>query len=574
MSISGTFGSLEYVLDRFSNTWTWKITGPRAVSMLSDLVPEAWYGDDINEAIVPDRPECVEKIKWMLDRYPFEIRSKAAWQKKAGRVASQNIPAPKHRLMLATPGEQFRGKLLKFQRKGLDFLIKSNGNALLADEMGLGKTVQSLAYVATEKRAFPVLVVAPLVTLNNWQREIAKFLKKKSRNGRLLADESPTSTIIRTGRRAGLGKYDFYIVNYELLYKRQDDIADANIKTIICDEVHNLRSIRTKKYAALRRLAALPSVTRRLGLSGTPIYNRGSEIWPITDILKPGMLGSYDEFCEYFCYVNDKGKAIVLENKRQSLRRQLQDHVMLRRKKSDVLTELAEKVRYKELIDANTSYYQKELDRIWKKMENEQRLAKTEFVRSASYRRAIQGERVAAGMAKVPHVTNFVRNIMEMEESVVVFCHHKAIHRILHENLREFEPTAIIGGQTDRARQDGIDRFQRGESKMMIAGLRAGNVGIDLSRAKYVVFAELDWSPAIHRQAEDRLHRIGQKETVFAYYLVGNGTLDDHVANVLVDKSYEIDGILDGTAEPYENKEKAQLILAQIRDKMAERAAS
>ena len=102
----------------------------------------------------------------------------------------------------------------------------------------------------------------------------------------------------------------------------------------------------------------------------------------------------------------------------------------------------------------------------------------------------------------------------------------------------------------------------------MIAGLRAGNVGINLSRARYVIFAELDWSPAIHRQAEDRLHRIGQQNTVFAYYLIGNGTLDDHVANILVDKSYEIDSIMDETADTYENKEKAELILAQIQDKL------
>ena len=102
----------------------------------------------------------------------------------------------------------------------------------------------------------------------------------------------------------------------------------------------------------------------------------------------------------------------------------------------------------------------------------------------------------------------------------------------------------------------------------MIAGLRAGNVGINLTRAKYVIFAELDWSPAIHRQAEDRLHRIGQKNTVFAYYLIGNGTLDDHVANILVDKSYEIDEIMDESSENYENKNKAELILAQIQDKI------
>ncbi len=312
----------------------------------------------------------------------------------------------------------------------------------------------------------------------------------------------------------------------------------------------------------------MSSVSYRIGLSGTPIYNRGSEIWPIVDILKPGLLGSFKEFCEYFCYVNEKGKAIVLENKRASLRNQLQNHVMLRRKKSDVLKELKDKVRYKEVIDSDTDYYFSELDKIWTKLEEEQNDAKSEFDKSASYQRAIQSERVAAGIAKLPHVINFVKNIMEIEESVVVFCHHKAIHKLLHENLQEFSPVSIIGGQSDKARQDNIDRFQGGQSKLMIAGLRAGNVGINLSRAKYVIFAELDWSPAIHRQAEDRLHRIGQKNTVFAYYLMGTGTLDDHVANILVDKSYEIDEILDESADTYENKEKAELILAQIHDKL------
>ena len=162
-------------------------------------------------------------------------------------------PAP--RSPRPSPESSSGGELLEFQKLGLDFLIKSNGNALLADEMGLGKTVQSLAYVATEKRAFPVLVVAPLVTLNNWQREIHRFLKKRSRNGRIMPDDHPSVTIIRTGRRRDLERSDFYLVNYELLHKRREDIAAAKIRTIICDEVHNLRSVRTQKYDALRYLA-------------------------------------------------------------------------------------------------------------------------------------------------------------------------------------------------------------------------------------------------------------------------------------------------------------------------------
>ena len=563
-------GTLEYVLDKYSKIWSWKITGDRAVNMISRLVPEAWYGENVNEVIVPDSTESVKQIKLILDRYPLEILSKTVWQRKIVKTMAPKpkLPPVKHKLKRAKTGEQFRGKLLNFQKEGLDFLLKSSGNALLADEMGLGKTVQTLSYVATEKQTFPVLVVAPLVTLNNWEREIEKFLKKKSRNGRILESNSPSVTLIRTGKSKELPKTDIYVINYELLFKRYSDLAKVGIKTIVCDEVHNLRSKTTQKYKSVKKLAALPTVSYRIGLSGTPIYNRGSEIWPIIDILKPGLLGSFKEFCEYFCYVNEKGKAIVLENKRASLRNELQKHVMLRRKKTDVLKELKDKVRYKEVIASDTDYYLEELDKIWQKLEEEQKDAETEFSKSASYQRAIQSERQIAGVAKLPHVINFVKNIMEIEESVVVFCHHKVIHKLLHESLQEFSPVSIIGGQSDKFRQDQIDKFQKGESKLMVAGLRAGNVGINLTRAKYVIFAELDWSPAIHRQAEDRLHRIGQKNTVFAYYLIGNGTLDDHVANILVDKSYEIDEIMDESTDNYENKNKAELILAQIQDKI------
>jgi len=565
-----TFGTLEYVLDKYSKIWCWKVTGKHAVEMISKLTPEAWYGENENEVIIADSTESLKNLKLLMDRYPLDILSKSIWQRKIVKTYAPKpiLPPIKHKLKRAKTGEQFRGKLMNFQKEGLDFLLKSSGNALLADEMGLGKTVQTLSYVSTEKQTFPVLIVAPLVTLKNWEREIEKFLKRKSRNGRIVESESPSVTLIRTGKSKELPKSDMYVINYELLLKRSEDIEKIGIRTIVCDEVHNLRSKTTQKYKAVKKLAALSTVQYRIGLSGTPIYNRGSEIWPIIDILKPGLLGSFKEFCEYFCYVNDKGKAIVLENKRASLRNELQKHVMLRRKKSDVLKELKDKVRYKEVIASDTDFYLEELDKIWKKLESEQKEAQTEFSKSASYHRAIQSERQIAGVAKIPHVINFVKNIMEIEESVVVFCHHKVIHKLLHESLQEFSPVSIIGGQSDDTRQDQIDKFQKGESKLMIAGIRAGNVGINLTRAKYVIFAELDWSPAIHRQAEDRLHRIGQKNTVFAYYLIGNGTLDDHVASILVDKSYEIDAIMDETVDTYENKDKAALILAQIQNKI------
>ena len=250
------FGTLEYVQDKYSKLWCWKITGSLAIDKISSLTSKAWYGENEHEVIIEDSTESIKQLKLLMDRYPLEILSKTVWQRKIVKTYAPKptLPPIKHKLKRAKTGEQFRGKLMNFQKEGLDFLLKSSGNALLADEMGLGKTVQTLSYVSTEKQTFPVLIVAPLVTLNNWEREIQKFLKKKSRNGRILESESPSVTLIRTGKSKELPKSDIYVINYELLLKRSDDLEQVGIRTIVCDEVHNLRSKTTQKYKAVKNL--------------------------------------------------------------------------------------------------------------------------------------------------------------------------------------------------------------------------------------------------------------------------------------------------------------------------------
>ena len=142
------FGTLEYVLDKYSGTWTWKITGVRAIMIVAKLIPKLWYGDGPHEAIIPDDANSIKQIKWISEKYPLEILSKSTWQRK---VSATSIKKPTttttEKLSKATAGTQFQGKLLNFQKEGLDFLLKSSGNALLADEMGLGKTVQTFTYI-------------------------------------------------------------------------------------------------------------------------------------------------------------------------------------------------------------------------------------------------------------------------------------------------------------------------------------------------------------------------------------------------------------------------------------------
>lgn len=543
--------SIEYIVAH--NQGFWRITGPRAVLMTVRIIP--WTSPHDGIVDVPDNFSNMEHLEWLMLRYPLEDHTKGMWQKRLVETnQTRKLGAKLKILERAEAPSTFKGQLLDFQKQGLDFLIKSDGNALLLDEMGLGKTIMTLAFISA-KESLPAVVVCPLVTMINWQREITKFLH--------INGKDPSTLLIRTGKPSELPPSDFYIINYDLVAKRRDDLANTGFKTLVMDEIHNLRSGKTHRYGAFTELVQTATLKHKIGLSGTPIYNHGPEIWYIANLIRSGLLGTYSEFTETYCKVDYRGRHIVEESKRDTLREELQRYIMLRRKKVDVLTQLPPKIQYTEIIEADMSKYKRALKEILEKAEAD--TAKTAFEKHAKLQRAKQDERQVAGMSKAYKVSDFVKNIMEIDESVVVFCHHHAVHDILHNQLREFDPCTIIGEQSMKERQENIDKFQSGKSRLLIAGLRAGNQGISLTRANYVVHAELDWTPSIHRQAEDRLHRIGQENRVFSYYLVARGTLDEIVVKVLVNKTLEIDTILDGGTPVNDDDELAEKILAEIK---------
>jgi SNF2 family DNA or RNA helicase len=561
-----TFGSLKMV--EKDNSRYWEIKGHQPVIMISRII----YGlsNDENGAVfVPHHKTNLEHIEWLMMRYPLEIKGNGEWKDALKELSEMRKKMEQIAdLKPIEPKGSFRGKLMPFQKEGLDFLLKTSGQALLADEMGLGKTVQTLAYLCTDQHTLPALVVAPLVTLWNWQNEIEKFMVVKSLKGMFKnRDLKPRIVLIRDGKQKKLPEADFYITNYEMLSKRVDDLQRVGIQSVIADEIQNLRNKDTEKYKAVNEVTLWKTIKHKIGLSGTPIYNRGSEIYPIVNLLQTGCLGEYSEFLDMYCYENGRGQFITDEEKRSALAEKLTESIMLRRRKDEVLKDLPPKIRYKEIIDIDEEEYQDSLDRIWAKMEEAQKKAKTAFEKTNAYEKAINEERISAGIAKLPHVVSFVEQMMEIDEPVVVFCHHREMHRLLNERLVRYYPATIIGGQTDKVRQENISKFQEGKTKLLIAGLRAGNLGINLVQSSYVIHAELDWTPAIHRQAEDRLHRIGQTRKVFSYYLIGNGTMDDNVAKVLVDKTLEIDAVM-GDKPQDQDETKAKQIVEEIRKRL------
>ncbi len=513
--------------------------------------------------------ENVRMLNMVLREYPLQIAGKDRWYGLLmGMEEKKHMQDTVSSLVHITPNpEHFMGVLMPFQKYGLDFLLRTNGNALVADEMGLGKTVQTLAFVAQRSQSIPVIIVSPLVTLENWKREIQRFLMLGTGKDRRV----PHVKVIRSGKDNDLEDADFYLINYELIHKRIKNILSTNPKIVVFDEVQNLRHSNTYKINACTDLANHDSVVHRIGLSGTPVYNNGEEMYEIAEILKPGIFGNKEQFKKDFYEVDDIYGTVTF--KQDELSKFLQKNLMIRRRKIDVLADLPEKSRIQQTIPIDKKMYEEKIRELYNKIakakmalgaaadgiDKKRKLAK---FNSLLLEMRIE-ERQIAGLAKVPYVIEYIKGLLEdyVDEKFVVFCHHRRVHKILADGLWEHHPLQIIGGQSDLARQKAIDAFQdSSHERIMICGLRAGNVGINLTEASYVIFAELDWSPAVHAQAEDRLHRIGQKNRVFSHYIIGSDTFDEYIADVLTSKGDVIRKILGDKAESTNNKKALDLL--------------
>lgn len=519
--------------------------------------------------------ENTQIIKMVMGEFPFDIMTDK-WEQYVDEIKKKEELA-KDLLTLdyvEPDSTYFIGKLRPFQKLALDFLQKTGGNTLIADEMGLGKTIETLAFIAANPKLMPVVVVAPLVTLINWKREIEKFLKlyhtQDNPQHELFEDgvSTPKIKLIRNGSHGDLPSADFYLINYELVGKRIKDILNVKPKIVVYDEVHNIRNDYTRKYEACNALSKFPTIQHRIGLSGTPIYNSGIEIFNICEVLKPGLFGDRSEFIRKYCMSWEQNKSS--EGGKSALKKLLSDSIMIRRKKINVLDDLPEKIRIKQTLEIDTEMYDSQIKRlvddITQTKKELESLKDTDKEGLFELNKKIRGlsteERQIAGMAKAPFVVKYITELLEnyKNEKFVVFCHHQAVRDTLLEGLSRFNPTKVTGGQSDKERQNNIDNFQNGDSKIIICGLRSGSLGINLTSSAYVIFAELDWTPSVHRQAEDRIHRIGQKRQVFAHYLEGAGTFDEELSNILLQKSVEINGILGDRMEIINNKKALEFL--------------
>ena len=511
-----TYGTLSY--NRRSKCWT--IKGEPCVTELAKRLFPGCDGRGRGVARFTAHRRIIGDLNWLMLRYPLEIKEadRARWAealKDAREYAIRRERSLTSPASVTPPDDEFRGDLMPFQKLGVGFLLSSR-RCLLADEMGLGKTVQALAFLAT-LRSYPALIVVPPHLVRNWVRECERFLKP---------DGSLRVHIIRGLKPYDLPEADVYIVHYLLLRGWKTALPDYHFGCVIFDEIQELRHSGTEKYSA----ASLLSDTSEnvVGLSGTPIYNNGGEIWNVVNIIDFHFLGDWESFSREWCYGYSNMVVAKPELLGEHLRR---EGLMLRRVKSEVLKELPPKRRLVQEIDWDDRVY-RELMRPVAEQLHLLDGAETASARALIEEQISQTQRQATGVAKAPYVAAFVRALLENGEKVLLMAHHHAVMDIYAKELKPFHPVFITGREND-ARKDAAARaFMEGTTNLCVVSLRSAS-GLNLQRASCVVFGELDWSPAVHSQAEDRAHRIGQSDSLVCYYLVSPRGSDSDMQDAL-----------------------------------------
>jgi SWI/SNF-related matrix-associated actin-dependent regulator 1 of chromatin subfamily A len=423
-------------------------------------------------------------------------------------------------------------------------------------------TNQSIGVVNCDKSIHSVVVICPLTVNLNWSREFFKFCSRPVR-----VKVMGTKGVIHEEGDISGAEVSVLVLHYDAIIKPAVmDAIPASFDYLIADEAHLFKNPDTKRSLAIRELAK--RARKKVFLTGTPIPNRPSEIWNSLDVPQPGAWGSFIGFKiryeggfkvpargrvpEHFEYT---GSSNLVE-----LQERLRRHIMVRRLKEDVLTELPAKVRQIfPLVDVEGDEDEAVTDKVdvlWELVERARllgtageyikALAKFEEGSSVGFEEA-SVVRHHLALRKVPASIDWIKEKLENGvDKIVVFAWHNDVIDQLAAGLAEYRPVVIYGATPQNERQPIVDRFQKDPgTRVFIGNIKAAGVGITLTAASYVVFVELDWVPGNISQAEDRCHRIGQKDVVNVYHLVVNNSMDIRFAKILVIKQDIADHALD-----------------------------
>ena len=467
--------------------------------------------------------------------------------------------------LVAPEGKQYK----PFQETGIRFLIGRQAT-LLADQPGLGKTPQALGMLNAMPQIRSVLVVCPATLKRMWASMAAEWLLPHLEYAIHLIGKAETPATLQTRlRSARTGPRLLAILHYEQVarfctltnfptlgkpVRTAAFLGGSVVDQVIVDECHTIRNMDTLRSITTRSITA----TRKLLLSGTPMCNHLPDLFACLNYLDPLTWQSIHRYIE----------ACRTPAKVQAMHTTISSTLMLRRTMEEVLPELPAKIRQViELpADGHTAIVAQELEAhknytaTMGTLRAQVKLAK-QAADTQAYRKAVEQLRAgrtaaradmarlrqATALAKLPQVITHLTNCLEDTDKIIVFAWHRAVMTRLHAVFAHCNPVTIDGTVNLKDRHANAHTFQRNPAcRMLLGSLRVASEGLTLTAADLEVFAEIDWSPSVMRQCENRACRIGQTRAVRIHHLVFEGSLDAHISATLVAKQEGIDALIDG----------------------------
>ena len=473
--------------------------------------------------------ETAREVEWFLQRFPMEMSDGVRAELYA---SARRYEARMHAVHSISVQSQFARELKiakplrVYQARAVEMILQTGG-LLLGDDLGLGKTVSAMGVMAAGK--LPALVVCPTHLQRQWVSFIGEFLPEL------------TTHILKQTKAYGLPVVDVIVMSYSKLAAWGDAFAAHGFKLLVFDECQELRRDASQKYTAAAGIRA--GVEIAVGLSATPIFNYGGEIFNILEVICPDRLGARAEFMREWC--------VFRGNDRWALREpdvfgeyMKAEFLMLRRRRQDVGMELPAVERQMVTVPHDADVLAKidadatELARL---------VLSGSFTESGQAAREFDMRlRQATGVAKAPFVADFVRMLVENGQKVLLGGWHREVYDIWLHKLGDLNPVLYTGSESPAQKELAKKAFVEGDSQVMIMSLRSGS-GVDGLQEVCcsVVVGELDWSPAVHEQFIGRLNRDGQPAGVIAYFLATESGSDPVVSSVLSFKAVQAKGVND-----------------------------
>jgi len=472
----------------------------------------------------------------------------------------------KNRFEVIENPETLNGELREYQKRGvswIQYLEILNLNGCLADDMGLGKTIQVIARLIKEREEKetvpPTLLIVPTSVIGNWYHEISRFaphLKALIHHGSERCRDKKEFSEMVSG-------HDAVISSYALARRDEKLFQSVNWERIVLDEAQNIKNPKAAQTKAILKIEA----KHRFALTGTPVENRLMDLWSIFNFLNPGYLETQAGFRKAFELPiqkeNDVVKTKILKN--------LVEPFILRRVKTDkeIIKDLPDKVEQKtycNLSKEQASLYEAVVKDVLEKIEESAGIQRKGLILSSLMKlkqicnhpaQFLQdnSEFAKERSNKLSRLVEMVEEALESGESAVIFSQFREICESLDRYIREnlhYNTYLLHGGTARKKRDRMIQTFQDAETEpsIFILSLKAGGLGITLTKANHVFHFDRWWNPAVEDQATDRTFRIGQKKNVFVHKFVSMGTLEERIDQMIEEKK-RISGAVIGSDESW-----------------------